>query len=170
MTAEHLIYVVDNANRPLMRMDENEVHRQQLRHRGVAVLLWDCGGRLLLRRLPRDHPQYPNRLDIIGCGHVRAGEAAEVTAELHLPAGLEAAHATLTELRDLEQGAGSGNERVTFYGAVLPEDCASSLTAPDGYLFVDNEELRALARSYPDQLTPTLLATWQAKLHETPPN
>ena len=164
------IFVVDEDNRPLAVMSPEQVHLQGLRHRGVLLLLKDRHGRLLLRRLPSDHPLHPGRWDVTGSGHIGFDEAAEEAAERRLPAaasdpagllrgGLRLAH-------DLPGGAGTGNERVEIFEAELTDLAARALAGDLAFLFVDQDEFQALVCAYPDQLTPDLLRVWEARLHE----
>lgn len=163
------IFVVDGNNRPLAVMAQEQVHLQGLRHRGIMLLLRDRRGRLVLRRLPSDHPFHPGRWDVTGSGHVGADEAAEEAAERRLPAACGPAdllHGGLRHVRDLASGAGTGNEHVEIFEAVLTDQAAQALAADLAFLFVDPDELQALVFSYPGQLSPDLLRVWETRLHD----
>lgn len=158
------IWVVDQDNRPLAVMSADQVHDQDLRHRGFFLLVSDPGGRLIVRRLQRDHPLYPGRWDIAGRGHVLASEASEEAALRHLPPAAGDPD-TLRHLLTLDRGAGTGREIVEVFGAVIPEAATVELTRDPQFMAVDPDELAALAATFPDQLTPALLAVWTARLH-----
>lgn len=160
------IFVVDENNRPLAVMQPEQVHLQALRHRGVILLLTDRRGRLVLRRLPVDHPLFPGRWDVTGSGHVGVGEASEEAAERRLPPAAADLGDSLRHMRTLTAGAGTGNEVVEIFGMVLPDQAALALARDLEFLFVDRDELGALVSSYPEQLTPDLHTVWATRLHE----
>lgn len=164
MTTDLRITVIDDANTPLLVMDAAEVHRQQLLHRGAGLIIRDRQHRLLLHRLPADHPLHPRCLDIAGCGHVPQDSSAEETAELFLPEELRGASVQLVRLAEVPQGMGTGRENVTAFEAVLPPDMIMLLGRNSAYFFVDHDELAALTRNYPDQLTPDLQTLWHSGL------
>lgn len=159
------IYVVDADNRPLAVMAADEVHRQGLRHRGFMLILTDRRGRLVLHRLDGDHPTHSGHLDITGSGHVRAGESAEEAAARRLPATAAALAENLRYVLALDGEAGTGEEIVDVFAATLPNETARLLAADLSFLLVDEDELGALAASYPDQLTPDLLTVWKTRLY-----
>ncbi|NCD24069.1 MAG: hypothetical protein EOL86_00550 [Deltaproteobacteria bacterium] len=156
------IYVVDANNRPLAVMDREQVLRQGLKHRNVALVLSDARGRLVLRRRPADHPIYPGRWDIAGGGHVQAGLAAEDVARACVPAslpGLEVWHA-----RTLGASARTGNAFVEIFLARLDSAQGSTLLHDHDYLSVDQDELDALASAHPDLFTPALITVWTEQI------
>ena len=159
------IYVVDAENLPLAVMNAEQIHQQGLRHRGFMLLLTDRKGRLILRRLDKSHPLYPGRWDIAGSGHVGAGEAAEEAAERHLPPVARELGESLRHILTVTQDAGTGDEIVEVLGGSVPDQIAQTLTRDLAFLIVDQDELDALASSYPDQLSPTLLTVWRTRLH-----
>jgi isopentenyl-diphosphate delta-isomerase len=159
------IYVVDESNLPLAVMASEQAHLQGLRHRGFLLLLTDAHGRLVLRRLDKNHPRDPGRWDIIGSGHVTAGQAAEETAEQHLPPAAAGLAGNLLHLRTLDTGAGTGREIVEVFCAQIPDQVAGLLLQDRAFLAVDHDELTALTSSYADQLSAALLATWNFRLY-----
>ena len=164
-TGQEKIHVVDENNLPLAIMASEQVHLQGLRHRGFLLLLTDARGRLLLRRQSKSHPLYPGRWDIVGSGHIMATEAAEEAAERHLPPVAADLTGNLRHARTLTEGAGTGNEIVEVFCAGLSSQAARLLLQDLSFMAVDPDELGALATSYPDQLSPTLLTVWNARLH-----
>ncbi len=164
------IYVVDDANRPLAVMTPAQVHLQGLRHRGFLLLLTDRQGRLVLRRLDKNHPWHPGCWDIVGSGHIKAGEAAEEAAERHLPPAVRELDDSLRHMQTLTQGAGTGNEIVEVFGTCVADQIVRILAHDLSFLIVDLDELNALASSYPDQLTPALLTVWKTRLYHPATN
>lgn len=159
------IYVVDENNLPLAVMASEQVHAQGLGHRGFMLLLTDARGRLVLRRLDMDHPRDPGRWDVVGSGHVAAGQAAEEAAEGCLPPAAAGLAGSLRHLRTLHGGAGTGREIVEVFCAGMPDQAGRLLLQDRGFLAVDHDELSALTASYADQLSAGLLAVWNLGLH-----
>jgi len=159
------IYVVDENNLPLAVMAAEQVHAQGLKHRGFLLLLKDAQGRLVLRRLDKNHPQHPGLWDLVGCGHIMAQEAAEEAAERHLPPDAAELTGNLRHMLTLTEGAGTGNEIVDVFCAGLSSQAARLLLQDLSFMAVDQDELGALASTYPDQLSPALLTVWNASLH-----
>lgn len=164
------IYVVDENNLPLAVMASEQAHLQGLRHRGFLLLLTVGRNRLVLRRLDKGHPRHPGRWDIIGNGHVRAGQAAEEAAERCLPPAVADFGGGLRHLRTLDAGAGTGREIVEVFCAEIPEQAAGLLLRDHEFLVVDHDELSALAASYADQLSPALLSVWNSGLYPADPS
>lgn len=162
------IYVVDENNLPLAFMTAEQAHLQGLWHRGFLLLLADDHGRLVLHRQDKSHPLYPGRWDIVGSGHVMAGQAAEEAAEGCLPPAVADLAESLRHLLTLNTGAGTGLEIVEVFCAEITDKGARLLLDDRTFLAVDHDELSALATSYPDQLTPALLAVWNLRLHPAP--
>jgi isopentenyl-diphosphate Delta-isomerase len=161
------IYVVDENNLPLAVMASEQVHLQELRHRGFLLLLADGQGRLVLRRLDKGHPLFPGRWDLVGCGHIMAGEAAEDAAERHLPPATVELAGNLRHTLTLSRGAGTGNEIVEVFSARISDQILDVLLQDFSFMAVDPDELAALAASYPDQLSPAVLAVWESRLHRS---
>ena len=164
-SGQEKIYVVDENNRPLAVMALEQVHAQKLRHRGFLLLLADDQDRLVLRRLDRGHPLYPGRWDLMGRGHVMANEAAEEAAERCLPSVVAALGVGLRHLLTLTTGAGTGLEIVDVFRGDIDRRGTRLLLRDHAFLAVDNDELSALAMTYPDQLSPALLTVWNLRLH-----
>ena len=165
-SSQEKIHVVDENNLPLAVMAADQVHAQELRHRGFLLLLTDGQGRLVLRRLDTSHPLYPGRWDLVGSGHVMAKEAAEEAAERHLPPAAADVADSLIHTMTLTTGAGTGNEIVEVFSAAMSSRSADILLQDLAFMAVDPDELAALATSYPDQLSPALLAVWRSRLHQ----
>lgn len=159
------IYVVDTKNRPLAALPVELIHDQNLRHRGFFLLLTDRQNRLVLRKLPADHPSSPGRWDIPGSGHVDIDEAADQAAERALPAVLRNQELTLDHHLRLENGVGTGNEIVDVFTVRIPDQALHHFTHNLEYLLVDRSELRRLVMSYQECLTANLVAVWDQKLH-----
>jgi isopentenyl-diphosphate delta-isomerase len=169
-TGQEKIYVVDENNLPLAVMAAEQVHAQGLRHRGFLLLLKDAQGRLVLRRLDKNHPHHPGFWDLVGCGHIMAQEAAEEAAERHLPQMIADQADSLEHVQTLTTGAGTGNEIVEVFSARMSSQSAIALLQDLSFMAVDCDEFSALASSYPDQLSPALLAVWAARLHQPGPS
>ncbi|NLW81690.1 MAG: hypothetical protein GXY42_08490 [Desulfovibrionales bacterium] len=155
------IYIVDAENRPVAVMDAEQVHRQRLWHRGVLLILLDRSGRLVLRRLGKNHPLHPSRWDLTGSGHVLWHEASEEAAWRYLPMAARTAGPALFHRCTMHEGVGTGLEIVDVFHAHIPDPVAGTLARDTDYLLVDQDELHALATSYADQLTPALLDVWR---------
>jgi isopentenyl-diphosphate delta-isomerase len=164
-TEPERIFVVDEDNLPLAVMAADQAHAQGLRHRGVLLVLTDRQDRLVLHRLPQDHPRHQGRWDVAGSGHIGAFEAAEEAAERHLPHAVLPFCQGLAHTATLPGGAGTGNEVTEVFEMSLPDQAAAMLAADLAFILVDRDELRALVASYPDQLTPDLLKVWRTRLH-----
>lgn len=160
------IYVIDENNLPLAVMAAEQVHAQGLRHRGFLLLLMDERGRLVLRKLDKNHPRHPGLWDLVGCGHIMAHEAAEEAAERHLPRLAASQGGSMEHVLTLTTGAGTGNEIVEVFSARMSSQVANQLLQDLSFMAVDPDELAALVSSYPDQLSPSLLAVWASRLHQ----
>lgn len=155
------IYVVDADNRPLAVMPVEEVHSQNLRHRGFFLLLTDSSGRLVLRRRTANW-------DIPGGGHIGIDEAADEAAERALPGVLQSQELSSHYRLHLESGAGTGNEAVDIFEIRIPDRMLHHFTDSLEYLLVDQDEFQALAASYQDCFTAALATVWDRRLYRWP--
>lgn len=162
------IYVVDADNRPLAVMPVEEVHSQNLRHRGFFLLLTDSSGRLVLRRRTTGHPASPGNWDIPGSGHTGIDEAADEAAERALPDVLQSQELSPHHSLHLESGAGTGNEAVDVFEIRIPDRMLHHFTDSLEYLLVDQDEFHALAASYRDCFTAELATVWDRRLYRWP--
>jgi isopentenyl-diphosphate Delta-isomerase len=153
-----LLDVVDTKNRPLLVLPREEVHRQQLLHRSVLVLVFDGQNRLFLQKRSRTKEAYPSRWDVSASGHIRAGESREEAAirEVHEELGFTPSRIGMRQ--ELPASPATGYEFVTLYTTRCTgmEIRINDLEVEDGY-FVDPEELKCMIREYQELLTPALL-------------
>jgi isopentenyl-diphosphate Delta-isomerase len=153
-----LLEVVDAANRPLLVLPREEVHRQQLLHRSVLVLVYNERSRLFLQKRSRTKEVYPGRWDVSASGHILAGESREEAALRELREELGYLPGRLELRQEIQASPATDQEFVTLYFTRCngSEIRSNPLEIEDG-CFVDHEELGGMARDYQELLTPALL-------------
>jgi len=156
------VEIVDDQDRPLGVMPLAEARRQALFHRTVLVLVYDARGRVFLQKRARTKTLYPGRWDLSAAGPVLAGESCEDAALRGLRQELGIGGALLTRLGKAPACPETGYGFTTLFaagacpGPLLPDPAEIE----DG-LFVDRDELDALAASFREMLTPTLVSFWE---------
>jgi isopentenyl-diphosphate Delta-isomerase len=153
-----LLEVVDATNRPLLILPREEVHRQQLLHRSVLVLVFDEQNRLFLQKRSRTKEVYPGRWDVSASGHILAGESRDAAACRELLEELGFAPHRIVVRQEIPASPATGQEFVTLFTTRCTgkEIRTNEQEVEDGY-FVDHEELGCMLREYPELLTPALL-------------
>ena len=72
---DELLMVVDENDQPLEPMDRATIHRNNLLHRAVHILLVNHRGELLLQKRSYRKDRFPRRWDSSAAGHVDADES-----------------------------------------------------------------------------------------------
>lgn len=159
------VEIVDDQDRPLGVMPLAEARRQALFHRTVLVLVYDGAGRVFLQKRARTKALYPGRWDLSASGPVLAGESREDAALRGLRRELGIGGAGLTRLAQAPARPETGYGFTTLFcagacsGPLLPDPAEIE----DG-VFVDRDELDAMAASFRDMLTPALVSFWEQDL------
>jgi 16S rRNA (adenine1518-N6/adenine1519-N6)-dimethyltransferase len=112
-----LLAVVDENDRPLAPRDRATIHRENLLHRAVHVLLLNRHGELLLQKRSYRKDRFPGRWDSSASGHVDAGESYRHCAarELQEEIGVTA---PLVELAKVPASAATGHEFIEVFGGI----------------------------------------------------
>jgi isopentenyl-diphosphate delta-isomerase type 1 len=116
--SEEIFDVVNERDEVVGQLVRREVHRQNLRHRAVHVLLFNQRGELFLQQRSLAKDNFPGVWDSSSSGHLDAGEEydactlREVREELGVQLG-----AVPTRLFKLEASAGTGWEFCWVYRA-----------------------------------------------------
>ena len=76
--------IVDAHDRVIGRAERSEVHRRNLLHRAVHVLVFDKRGRLFVQKRSATKDTFPRCYDSSSSGHVGAGESYDACAEREL--------------------------------------------------------------------------------------
>ena len=112
---EELLSVVDSDDRPLEPLERATIHRENLLHRAVHILLVNQEGELLLQKRSHRKDRFPRRWDSSAAGHVDADESYHECAnrELQEEIGVQA---TLTRLGRLPASEATGHEFIEIFG------------------------------------------------------
>ncbi len=149
--------VLDSAGNPLLVMPRETVLRQRLPYKVALVALRDQNGGIYLHKRSGARTRRPGLWGLSAAGVVLAGEAREDAARRNLAEELRIRDADLRVLACLPPSEETGHAELTLFTAERP---ASSLfrdpLAGEGGMYVDQDELEALARDLPHLLTPAL--------------
>jgi 16S rRNA (adenine1518-N6/adenine1519-N6)-dimethyltransferase len=112
-----LLAVVDANDQPLAPRDRATIHKENLLHRAVHVLLLNHHGELLLQKRSYRKDRFPGRWDSSASGHVDAGESYRCCAgrELEEEIGVTA---PLVELAKVPASAATGHEFIQVFGGI----------------------------------------------------
>lgn len=156
------VEVVDRNNTPITLMNLNEVHRQSLRHRSVAILIYDTEGKLYLQKRSADKKLYSGRWDVSASGHVYAGESKEKAALRELELELNVKNGNLRPIEEIKASSETGYEFITIFVV----DKINSIPSPNpeevesGY-FYSASELKWLVHEYRELLSPNLVFLYE---------
>ena len=155
---ETLLEVLDASGKPLLLMPQQAVARQGLQHRAVLVCLKDRSDKIFVHKRPAGAALYPAMWDISACGHLVAGESHHDAAIrlLKEQLGIDSMDFFAPHgVQDAFPGPGNALFRlfITARTSAIPKPDTGEIH--DG-MFVDQEELEALEREFPEQITPFL--------------
>ncbi|GAB6125351.1 NUDIX domain-containing protein [Humidesulfovibrio idahonensis] len=158
-----LVEVLDDARRVVAILPANEVARQKLRHRAIAILLFDDQGRLNLRRRESSVRRGTSRWDVPVRGPVLAGEAVLDAATRALKAELGIHAERLRPLLELQAQPENGNRFLHVFSLVRTEPAApGAQDAESGDYNFTTEELDCLLRDFRDLVSPPFLQLAEA--------
>ncbi|MFV0421596.1 NUDIX hydrolase [Oleidesulfovibrio sp.] len=164
ITNEQLpIEVVDADCRTLLVMPASAVHRQELTHKIVLVMLYDTKGRVYLQKRAKNKKAYPDRWDLSATGHVQAGESFMGAAlrELHEELGINVP--TMKELGRLSASKETGQAFTALFSTGL-----SSATPQPNHeevsegMFIDEADMAAMVTHFSEMLTPAALWAYKS--------
>ncbi len=112
-----LLSVVDEDDRPLKSVDRATIHRENLLHRAVHILLVNHQGELLLQKRSHRKDRFPGRWDSSAAGHVDADESYRDcgTRELQEEIGVAA---TLAKLGRVPASEATGHEFIEIFAGI----------------------------------------------------
>jgi 16S rRNA (adenine1518-N6/adenine1519-N6)-dimethyltransferase len=112
-----LLAVVDRNDQPLRPTDRATIHRENLLHRAVHILLVNHRGELLLQKRSYRKDRSPRRWDSSAAGHVDANESYQecATRELQEETGVAA---TLAKLGRVPASDATGHEFIEIFAGI----------------------------------------------------
>jgi 16S rRNA (adenine1518-N6/adenine1519-N6)-dimethyltransferase len=112
-----LLAVVDQDDQPLKPMDRATIHRENLLHRAVHILLVNHRGELLLQKRSHRKDRFPRRWDSSAAGHVDADESYRdcATRELREEIGVAA---SLAKLGKVAASEATGHEFIEIFAGI----------------------------------------------------
>jgi 16S rRNA (adenine1518-N6/adenine1519-N6)-dimethyltransferase len=112
-----LLAVVDQDDQPLRAMDRATIHRENLLHRAVHILLVNNRGELLLQKRSHQKDRFPRRWDSSAAGHVDADESYQECAmrELQEEIGVTT---PLAEIGRVAASEATGHEFIKIFAGV----------------------------------------------------
>jgi 16S rRNA (adenine1518-N6/adenine1519-N6)-dimethyltransferase len=112
-----LLAVVDQNDQPLKPTDRATIHRENLLHRAVHILLVNHRGELLLQKRSYRKDRFPRHWDSSAAGHVDAGESYQDCAmrELQEETGVVA---TLAKLGRVPASDVTGHEFIEIFAGI----------------------------------------------------
>ncbi|HKM57221.1 MAG TPA: 16S rRNA (adenine(1518)-N(6)/adenine(1519)-N(6))-dimethyltransferase RsmA [Chthoniobacterales bacterium] len=110
-----LLTVVDENDEPVVPRNRATIHRDNLLHRAVHILLLNSRGELLLQKRSYRKDRFPGCWDSSASGHVDAGESYAVSAARELEEEIGAT-ADLVELARVPASSDTGHEFIQIYG------------------------------------------------------
>lgn len=157
------VEVLDAARRVVAVMPAGDVVRQKLRHRAVAIMLFDEQGRLNLRRREPGPNGGLGRWDVSVRGPVLAGEAVLDAATRALEAELGIHAERLRPVLELPAQPENGNEFLYVFSLTRPEAPQNGLQDREAgdYSFT-TEELDCLLRDFRELVSPRFLLLAEA--------
>lgn len=156
-TGTPMLEVVDYRNRPLLVLEADEVHRQNLCHRRVQILVHDQRRRLLLQKRSSHRKTHAHFWDTSANGHVLAGEAHEESALSCLYHQLGLFRDELFFRHEIPANAQTSNEFITLYSVTIePSELKPNPTEIEELCFLDQDEMTTMLNDFAELLTPNL--------------
>ena len=156
MKEGELVELTDSADRPLLVVPRAHIRRFGLGRRVVLVALRDAGGKIYVQQRGHDRDLLPGFWDLSATGHVHAGEAREDAAWRELEEEIGIRRVRLVRLAEYAQDAAGASFSTLYLAGPAFEPPVPNPAEVSGGIFLDEDELRALAACDPDCVTPGL--------------
>jgi len=151
-----MIELTDSADRPLMVVPRAHIQRFRLGRRVVLVALRDAGGKIYVQQRARSRETLPGFWDLSATGHVHAGEAREDAARRELEEEIGIRHVRLRRLAERTPEETGVSFSTLYLAGPAFEPPVPNPAEVSGGMFLDKDELKALAAYEPDCVTPGL--------------
>jgi 16S rRNA (adenine1518-N6/adenine1519-N6)-dimethyltransferase len=112
-----LLTVVDQNDQPLGTKNRAAIHRENLLHRAVHILLVNHRGELLLQKRSHRKDRFPRRWDSSAAGHVDAGESYQDCAKRELREEIGVT-TTLAKVGAISASEATGYEFIEIYAGI----------------------------------------------------
>lgn len=139
-----LFDVVNDSDEVTGQADRSDVHTSGLLHRGVHILLFDEGGRLLVQRRSADRKQYASLLDCSVSEHVKSGESYLEAAQRGLREEMGVDEIALQQIVKFKLNYGPNDNEIStvFEGVIEPDTVRFDPGEIDSIQWFDMEELK----------------------------
>lgn len=153
--SNELFDIVDENDRVIGQETRTVAHQRGLWHRGVHVLLFDRGGRLLVQQRSASRSQSPLKLDCSVSEHVKAGEDYFDAANRGLSEELGVEGIEIQPLVKFKMNYGPNDNEISviYKGVVDPNQIRfdpEEIERVDTYTI---EELQSLLEQKPDKFS-----------------
>lgn len=154
---QELLEVVDGQNFPIGIFARDQVHKQNLYHRSVIILVFNAENRLYLQKRSANKSLFPTRWDLSVTGHVQALESRQEAASRELKEELNLFSPDLKWKHEIPASPTTHYEFVTIFTLRIQEQVIHPNPAEvaEGF-FVQLHELEYLVSDFTDLLTPAL--------------
>jgi 16S rRNA (adenine1518-N6/adenine1519-N6)-dimethyltransferase len=153
--------VVDKNDRILRYARRSDVHGNNLRHRGVHILIFDQAGDVYLQQRSRWKDRHPLEWDSSAAGHVAAGESYEETARRELEEEL-GINVPLEKLLKLPASAGTEQEFVWLYRGEIRGNPIVNRSEIETGAFFSSAIIDGWIAARPENFAPGFMECWMA--------
>lgn len=162
VVSEELFDVVNEQDEVIGRQTRREVHRLNLRHRAVHVLLFNAQGELFLQQRSLTKDNWPGVWDSSSSGHLDAGEDYDACAlrEVGEELGVRLPHPPTRILR-LEATLETGWEFCWVYRAPHEGPFTFQASEVRGGAWFSPEAINQWIRGRPDDFASCFRAIWE---------
>ena len=151
-----LVELTDLRDRPLMIAPRKGVRRLGLIRRVVLVALRDTQQRIYIQQRGPQCDAMPGYWELSATGHVQAGESREDAARRELAEEINIRHVRLIRLAEHTPDKENDSFSTLFLAGPTGENPEPNPEEVSGGMFLDEDELKALAAYSPELITPSL--------------
>jgi 16S rRNA (adenine1518-N6/adenine1519-N6)-dimethyltransferase len=154
--SDEIFDVVDELDRVIGSAPRSEVHRRNLRHRAVHVLLFNSRAELFVQKRSAAKDTFPGCFDSSASGHLNSGEDYDICArrETQEELGLVVPVGRLSRHFKVESCEQTGWEFVWAYSVVTDQSPRINLDELELGEFWTSEHTRSLLVTQPQRFAP----------------
>ena len=168
-SSQELLEVVDEQNSTIGAFCRDQVHKQNLYHRSVIILVFNPENKLYLQKRSEKKRLFPKLWDLSVAGHVQAMESRQEAASRELKEELNLFSQHLKWKYEIPASAKTHFEFVSIFTLHIQEQVIypNPEEVEEG-VFIELHELECLATEFTELLTPSLRYFYNTRLIFSP--
>jgi len=149
--------VVDKNNNIIGKETRANIHKQQIFHRAVHIIVLNTKGEMFIQKRSAIKDTYPNHWDVSSAGHLNVGESYESAAKRELQEELGIENVDLEYVSEIKGSKATDFEFIKIFRCIYDGEITTNNEEISEGKFIGVNELKKLLKSKTKiKITPAL--------------